>query len=105
LSSAKTFLKSAIKMGFAAALIASLSACARTGFIGSYSDLRCQAVSELTDGSWRVDRPIQFGRTIRVERGATLLTGEVIDGVDLGAVLERACRDPSLYVPKTAVRF
>ncbi len=106
LSSANTFVKSAIKLGFAATLIASLSACARTGILGGwYSDARCEAVSELTDGTWRVDRPIMFGRTIRVESGATLLRGEVIDGIDLGAVLQRTCRDPSLNVAETVVRF
>ena len=95
----------AIGLG-SAALIAGLSGCAQTGFIvGSYPDERCQAVSELTDGSWRIERPIMFGRTVRVESGATLHKGEVIDGIDLGAVLQKMCRDPSLNLPETVARF
>ncbi len=93
-----------IRLGSAATLIALLPACAQTRFV-TYSDERCLAVLELPDGSWQVNYPITFGRTIRVESGATLYKGEVIDGVDLGAVLQRRCRDPSLNVTETAVRF
>jgi hypothetical protein len=68
-------------------------------------DERCQAVSELPDGSWLVERPVIFGRTIRVESGATLYVGEVIEGVDLGAVLRRDCRGPALNAAWPAARF
>ncbi len=105
LASAHSLVKVVIRLGSAATLIVTLSACARTDVLVGLPDERCQAVSELTDGTWRVDHPITFGRTIRVESGATLLAGEVIDGVDLGAVLQRTCRDPSLNVPKTVVHF
>ena len=77
-------------------MLASLSACTGPGL--PYLDERCQSVSELTDGTWRVNQPIMFGRSIRVESGATLLKGEVIDGIDLGAILQKTCRDPSLNV-------
>jgi hypothetical protein len=89
-----------------AALIAALSACAQTGdVVGAYPDERCQAVFELPDGTWRIERPVMFGRTVRVESGATVYKGEVIDGIDLGAVLQRMCRDPSSNLPETVVRF
>ena len=92
-----------LSLGSAAMLSATLSACAYTGVVAS--DERCQAVSELPDGSWRVDRPIMFGRTVQVEGGATLYKTEVIDGIDLGDVLQRTCRDPSLNVLKPVARF
>jgi hypothetical protein len=95
-----------LSLGSAAMASATLSGCAYTGATaGLYADERCQAVSELPDGSWRVDRPIMFGRTVRVEGGATLYKTEVIDGIDLGAVLQRTCRDPSQNVPATVARF
>jgi hypothetical protein len=71
----------------------------------SYEDERCQAVLELPDGSWRVEYPIEFGRGVRIDSGATLYKGEIIDGIDLGAVLQKRCRDPSLNVQGAVVRF
>ena len=98
--------RNAISLGFAAILSATLSACANTGVVpSSYADERCRSVSEQTDGSWRIERPVVFGRTVRVDGGATVYNGEVFDGVDLGAVLQRTCRDPSLNLPETVVRF
>jgi hypothetical protein len=88
----------------AATLAAALAGCAQTIVEGSFPE-RCRAVLEQPDGSWLVRRPIVFGRGIRVEAGATLHKGEVVNGVDLGAVLQRTCRDPSLNAPRTAVRF
>ncbi|HXZ17838.1 MAG TPA: hypothetical protein VEH77_18080 [Roseiarcus sp.] len=97
-----TLIRTAVTGSALAALAASLSACAQPAL--PYLDERCLSVSELTDGTWRVNQPIMFGRRIRVESGATLLKGEVIDGVDLGAVLQRTCRDPSLNMaPAVAV--
>ena len=92
-------------LGSAAALIALLSGCAETDVARWYPDGRCQAVFELPDGRWLVRHPVMFGRGIRVEGGATLHKGEVIDGVDLGAVLQNKCRDPSFNVPQTVVSF
>jgi len=100
-----SFARIVVHLGFAA-LIAALSGCAQAvAVVGLYPDERCQAVQELTDGSWRVESPIMFGRGVRVEGGATLHRGEVINGIDLGAVLQRRCGDPSLDSPETAVRF
>jgi hypothetical protein len=98
--------RSVTSLGFATMLSATLSACANTGVVtSSYADERCRSVSEQTDGSWRVERPIVFGRTVQVDGGSTLYKGEVFDGVDLGAVLQRTCRDPSLNLPETIARF
>jgi hypothetical protein len=95
------FARIAAYLGFAA-LIATLSACAQTAaVVGSYADERCLSVQELTDGSWRVESPIMFGRRVRVESGATLHKGELINGIDLGAVLQRVCGDPSPKYPET----
>lgn len=103
-SSKSRLLAKIIVMGFAVTLIATLSGCAQTSGLDG-SDERCNAVFELPDGSWLINRPVMFGRTVRVESGATLLKDEVIDGIDLGAVLQRECRDPSLNVTPTVVRF
>ena len=89
-------------VGFGAA-VTLLSGCA--GPFVPFPDRRCLAVSEISDGSWLVNRPLTFGRAVRVESGATLHAGEVLEGVDLGAVLQRECRDPSLNVPASVSRF
>jgi len=103
-SSMSRLLSKFIVMGLALTLIApTLSGCAETSVLAA--DERCNAVLELPDGSWLVRRPLLFGRTVRVESGATLLKDEVLDGIDIGAVLERKCRDPSLNVIPTVVKF
>jgi hypothetical protein len=98
--------KIAVGLGLAAPLMTTLSGCAQTSVLaGAYADERCEAVVELPDGTWSVRSPIMFGRTVRVESGATLHEGEVVEGLDLGAVLQRTCRDPWLNVTPTVVRF
>ncbi len=99
-----SFARIVVTLGFAAALIVPLAGCAEI-VVGPYPDARCRSVSELPDGSWLVERPITFGRTIRVGSGATLHEGEVIDGVDLGAVLQRTCRHPSFNSPPIVAHF
>jgi hypothetical protein len=99
-----SFARIVIKLGVAAALIVPLAGCAEI-VVGPYPDSRCLAVSELSDGSWLVESPITFGRTIRVGSGATLHEGEVIDGVDLGGVLQRTCRYPSFNSPPVVAHF
>jgi hypothetical protein len=39
-----------------------------------------------------------FGRRVRIDVGTTIFKGTVIDGIDLGAVLEKHC-DPAIYLP------
>jgi hypothetical protein len=71
-----------------AALLIAGSSSARTVF--SALPL-CQAVEKLPDGSWRTNFPVRFGRAGKVGAGATLYVGTVLNGVDLGSVLERDC--------------
>lgn len=86
--------KVAIGLGAAAALFAPMGASAQPNVIaGSSGDQRCQSVYELPDGSWWIRRPVMFGPAVRIESGSTVYKGEVIDGVDVGAVLQRHCRD------------
>ncbi len=78
----------------AAALIAPMGASAQPNVVaGSSGDPRCQAVYELADGSWWIRHPVMFGPAVRIESGSTVYKGEVINGVDVGAVLQRHCRD------------
>ena len=51
----------------------------------------CQAVEKLPDGSWTTKIPVRFGKAGRIGAGAILYEGTVINGVDLGAVVEREC--------------
>jgi hypothetical protein len=103
-SSSHLFARTIANLGFVA-LIVALSACAQTGVLVGHYDEPCQSVLQQTDGSWRVESPIKFGRTVFVESGATLYKGEVLDGIDLGAVLQRRCGDPSLILPESVARF
>jgi hypothetical protein len=80
--------KTTIHFALAALLIAPVSSSARTPL---YDVPSCQAVEQLSDGSWSTKIPVRFGRAGEVGAGATLYQGEVINGVDLGAVLERNC--------------
>jgi hypothetical protein len=45
-----------------------------------------------------------FGRSVKVGAGATIYRTTVINGVDLGAVLDRHC-DPESYDVPPLVRF
>jgi hypothetical protein len=83
-----------IGLGAAAALFAPVCASAQPNALaGSSADQRCQSVSELSDGSWWIRRPVTFGPAVRIESGSTVYKGEVIGGVDVGAILQRHCRD------------
>jgi hypothetical protein len=79
-----------VRLALGCVLTASISGCAQTYYAG-YPDPRCAAVRELPDGSWLTRVPVTFRGSIKVEAGATLYQGTVIDGVDLGAFLVRRC--------------
>jgi len=51
----------------------------------------CEAAQKLPDGSWLIRTPTTFGRAGRIGAGAIVYRGSVINGVDLGAVLQRDC--------------
>jgi hypothetical protein len=51
----------------------------------------CEAAQKLSDGSWLVRSPTHFGRGGPVDTGAIVFARTVINGVDLGADLERRC--------------
>ena len=58
---------------------------------------QCRAVQQLADHSWRTRQPVEFPRAIKVGTGAVIVTGTVVAGVDLGAVLDRACVGGEAY--------
>ena len=58
---------------------------------------QCRAVQRLSDHSWRTRQPVEFPRSIKVGTGAIILKRTVIGGVDLGAVLDRACAGEDAY--------
>jgi hypothetical protein len=91
--------KPTILLALAALLIAPISSSARTPL---YPVPLCQAVEQLPDGSWSTKFALRFGRAGEVGAGATLYQGEVINGVDLGAVLERNC---SVHLVERPVYF
>ena len=62
-------------------------------------DSPCRAVERIADGSWRTKRPVVFGRSIRVEAGTIIYRRTVIDGVDLGAALDRECGGDEIARP------
>ncbi len=66
-------------------------------------DPRCDSVYRFADSSWQARVPLLFGRTVKIEAGAILYKGTIIDGIDVGAVLERNC-SPVIY-PLPVVRF
>ncbi len=70
-------------------LVASISSCAQPPYY--YADSRCRAVQKLQDGSWLTRQTVAFGRSVKVGAGAIIYRGTVIDGIDLGAVLDRNC--------------
>ena len=51
----------------------------------------CHAAQKLTDGSWLIRSATSFGRAGAVDQGAIIYRRTVINGVDVGAVLERRC--------------
>ncbi|HTR13431.1 MAG TPA: hypothetical protein VMI72_09310 [Roseiarcus sp.] len=51
----------------------------------------CQAAEKLEDGSWLIRSSTAFGRAGTVDSGAIVYKGTVINGVDVGAVLEKRC--------------
>ena len=79
-----------VRLASGCLLAASICGCAQTYYAG-YSDPRCAAVQELPDGSWLTRVPVTFRGSIKVEAGAILYQGTVVDGVDLGAFLVRRC--------------
>jgi hypothetical protein len=98
--------KVAIPLAATIALMAPLGALAQPNVVsGPHADLRCQAVYELPDGSWWIRHPVVFGSAVRIESGSTVYKGEVIDGVDVGAVLERSCGDAARSWVANPVQF
>src|SRR5271157_4545011 len=79
--------KVAVPLGLTAMLIAPMSSPARTPFDAG----RCQAVEKLPDGSWETKFTLWFGRAGKIGAGAILYKGTVINGIDLGALLEKDC--------------
>jgi len=44
-----------------------------------------------------------FGRRVRIDVGTTMYKGTLIDGIDLGAVLEKRCGQATYALP--VIRF
>ena len=51
----------------------------------------CEMAEQLQDGSWQTRYTRTFGRAGIVEAGSIIWRGTVINGVDLGAFLEKHC--------------
>jgi hypothetical protein len=51
----------------------------------------CEAADQLIDGSWLIRSTRAFGRAGEVDAGAIVWRGTVINGVDIGAFLEKSC--------------
>jgi hypothetical protein len=51
----------------------------------------CETAVQLQDGSWQTRRTRNFGRAGNVESFSQIWRGTVINGVDLGAFLEKNC--------------
>src|SRR5208283_3094834 len=51
----------------------------------------CEAAEQLNDGSWKIRSTRTFGRAGEVDVGSIIWRGTVINGVDLGAFLEKRC--------------
>jgi len=77
-----------IAVGFlaAAALLPSIPSWARIVYAPG-----CHAAQKLTDGSWLIRSATSFGRAGAVDQGAIIYRRTVINGVDVGAILERRC--------------
>jgi hypothetical protein len=46
-----------------------------------------------------------FGRSVRIGAGAIIYRATVIDGIDLGAVLDKRCDPGAIYDVPPLVRF
>ena len=76
-----------IAVGFlAAVLLPSLPSSARVDYAPG-----CHVAQKLADGSWLIRSATRFGRAGAVDQGAIIYKGMVINGVDVGAILERSC--------------
>jgi hypothetical protein len=51
----------------------------------------CEAAEQLADGSWLISSSNAFGLAGKVSPGSIVLRGTVIDGVDLGLLLDTRC--------------
>jgi hypothetical protein len=51
----------------------------------------CEAAEQLTDGSWKIRSAKTFGAAGEVDTGVIIVRRTVINGVDLGALLEKSC--------------
>ena len=80
-----------IRLAFGCLAAAPISASAQVVYFNDHADTRCLAVEKLPDGSWTTRRPVTFRRSVWVGTGAIIYRGTVIDGIDLGAVLDRQC--------------
>ena len=69
-----------------AALVASTSSFAHVFVVPG-----CEAAEQLSDGSWLIKFTRNFGRAGEVEAGSLIWRGTLINGVDLGAYLEKRC--------------
>jgi len=83
-------------------LLAPILSCAQGPY---YADSRCRAVEKLPDGSWLTRQPVMFGRSVRVGAGAIIYRTTVLNGIDLGAVLDKHCDPAAFYDVPPLVRF
>ena len=51
----------------------------------------CHAAQKLPDGSWLIRSATSFGRAGAIDQGAIVYKRTLINGVDVGAFLERSC--------------
>jgi hypothetical protein len=51
----------------------------------------CEAAEKLSDGSWQIRTTRTFGQAGKVDAGVIVYRGTVLNGVDLGAFLEKSC--------------
>jgi hypothetical protein len=51
----------------------------------------CEAADHIIDGSWLIKSTRTFGRPGKVDAGAIVWRGTIINGVDIGAFLEKSC--------------
>ena len=62
----------------------------------------CEAAEQLNDGSWKIRSTRTFGRAGEVDVGSIIWRGTVINGVDLGAFLEKRCFTDLLQLGHTS---
>jgi hypothetical protein len=51
----------------------------------------CEAAEHFDDGTWLIRSARPFGPDVEVGPGVIISKGTVINGVDLGAILEKSC--------------